>query len=75
MIPLMKGTTTLLPLSIVIVWMQMIPLMKGTTTVDFIPVYHNDANDPINEGNYNIFICSSNHFRDANDPINEGNYN
>ena len=34
-----------------------------------------DANDPINEGNYNISLLLMMFFTDANDPINEGNYN
>ena len=39
--------------------------MKSTT----------DANDPINEGNYNCFGSLDHIPDDANDPINEGNYN
>ncbi len=34
-----------------------------------------DANDPINEGNYNPLYLLPHQAADANDPINEGNYN
>ncbi len=34
-----------------------------------------DANDPINEGNYNKNQLKQILYKDANDPINEGNYN
>ena len=34
-----------------------------------------DANDPINEGNYNGVQTVGRELQDANDPINEGNYN
>ncbi len=36
---------------------------------------HGDANDPINEGNYNSSFLAYSLALDANDPINEGNYN
>ena len=56
--------------------MQMIPLMKGTTTsYRFVHILKLDANDPINEGNYNHSNVKRFNILDANDPINEGNYN
>ncbi len=54
MIPLMKGTTTISSSVNLPPLMQMIPLMKGTTTTRYGECFSFlDANDPINEGNYN----------------------